>query len=229
MSLRPAPRTAWLGAATILVVAALVALGAVARGDFSDTDARILGTLAAVLYTGGALFAGLSVLERGHRGTGWAGSSRRRSASCSSSPLSGGLRERRRRRRRWAFSAMIALLVGLMLSTALLLARGDGSRRLALVTVSGRCRGLLSIAAIWRESVGDGWRSSSPRLDPDVLGYVLVPVVIPCPAAGSALRRADAGPRSATSSSSRPKRARSTRGSPGERLLLRRRTGPGSA
>ena len=71
MTPRTAPRIAWLGAAAILVVAALVALGAILRGDFSETDGRILGTLAAVLYTGGALFAGLSVVERGHRIVGW--------------------------------------------------------------------------------------------------------------------------------------------------------------
>jgi hypothetical protein len=35
---RTAPRIAWLGAAAILDVAALVALAAVLRGDFSDTD-----------------------------------------------------------------------------------------------------------------------------------------------------------------------------------------------
>jgi hypothetical protein len=35
-----------IGAATTLVVAALVALAAVVTGDFSDTDARILISLA---------------------------------------------------------------------------------------------------------------------------------------------------------------------------------------
>ena len=63
MNLRPAPRVAWLGAAAILIVAALVALGAVVKGDFSDTDGRILGSLAAVLYAGGALFAGLATVD----------------------------------------------------------------------------------------------------------------------------------------------------------------------
>jgi hypothetical protein len=50
---RTAPRIAWLGAAATLVVAALVALGAILRGDFSDTDVKILVTLAAVLYVSG--------------------------------------------------------------------------------------------------------------------------------------------------------------------------------
>ena len=48
-------RVSWTGAAAILVVAALVALFAVVRGDFSDTDGRILGTLAAALLAGSTL------------------------------------------------------------------------------------------------------------------------------------------------------------------------------
>jgi uncharacterized membrane protein YozB (DUF420 family) len=58
-------RIFWRGAAAILVAAALVALAAVARGDFSETDGRILGSLALLLYTGGALLAGLALVERG--------------------------------------------------------------------------------------------------------------------------------------------------------------------
>ena len=62
---RPAPRVAWLGAAAILVVAALISLVAVLRGSFSETDGRILGTLAALLGCGGSLLAGLALAERG--------------------------------------------------------------------------------------------------------------------------------------------------------------------
>ena len=57
-------RVFWIGAAAILVVAALVALIAVVRGDFSDTDGRILGTLAAALLAGSTLVAGLALIER---------------------------------------------------------------------------------------------------------------------------------------------------------------------
>ena len=42
-------RIFWMGAAAIVVVAALVALAAVLKGDFSDTDGRTLVTLAALL------------------------------------------------------------------------------------------------------------------------------------------------------------------------------------
>ena len=71
MTLRPSPRLAWGAAAAIAVAAALVALVSIVRGDFSETDGRIVGTLALVLYTGGAAFAGLTVVERGRR-LGWA-------------------------------------------------------------------------------------------------------------------------------------------------------------
>ena len=47
----------WLGAAAILVAAALVSLVAILKGGFSETDARILGTLGALLYTGAAALA----------------------------------------------------------------------------------------------------------------------------------------------------------------------------
>jgi len=65
-------RIFWIGAAAILVAAALVALVAVLRGDFSDTDGRILGTLAAALLAGSTLVAGLALAERGARALGWA-------------------------------------------------------------------------------------------------------------------------------------------------------------
>ena len=42
-------RIFWIGAAAILIAAALVAVAAIVRGDFSDTDGRILGTLGAAL------------------------------------------------------------------------------------------------------------------------------------------------------------------------------------
>ena len=57
-------RVFWTGAVAILVAAALVALVAVLRGRFSDTDGRILGTLAAVLSAGSTLVAGLALREQ---------------------------------------------------------------------------------------------------------------------------------------------------------------------
>ena len=181
MTRRTAPRIAWLGAAAILVVAALVALGAILRGDLSDTDVKILGTLAAVLYTGGAFFAGLSVLERGHRGVGWAVAAAAPICFVLLLPAIWSVFDESAYDAawRWAWSAVIALLAVLMLATARLLARADGARVLALVTgcVAG-IAATLSVAAIWTEDGGDGWAQLIAALwILAVLAYVLVPVV----------------------------------------------------
>jgi hypothetical protein len=54
----------WVGAAAALVAAALIAILAVFDGDFSDTDARILGTLGVLLLAGGTLVSGLALVDR---------------------------------------------------------------------------------------------------------------------------------------------------------------------
>lgn len=57
-------RTFWIGAAGILILAALVAMAAIVRGDFGDTDAKILGTLFALLLAGATAVSGLALVER---------------------------------------------------------------------------------------------------------------------------------------------------------------------
>jgi hypothetical protein len=58
-------RVALTGAAVIVIAAALVALIAVLRGSFSDTDGRILATLGATLLAGGVAAVGAALLDRG--------------------------------------------------------------------------------------------------------------------------------------------------------------------
>jgi hypothetical protein len=177
---RPAPRVAWLGAAAILIVAALVALASIVRGDFSDTDGRILGSLAAVLYTGGALFAGLATVDRGRQTIGW--------SLAGGAPLcfvillpaiwnsfdEGGNDDMWR----WAWSAVLALLVGIMLATALLLARTEGAEFLAFASGAGAgLAATLSIAAIWVNGGDDSWiKAIAAFWVLAVLAYVLVPI-----------------------------------------------------
>ena len=224
---RRAPRIAWLGAAAILVAAALVALGAILRGDFSDTDGRILGSLGAVLYTGGALFAGLSVLERGHRVVGWAVAVMAPICFVVLLPAIWGIFEESAGENtwRWAWTAVLVLLAGLMLSTALLLAHADAARLLAMV--SGCLAGIaatLSIAALWTEDGGDGWLQLIAALwILAVLAYVLVPVA-------DRFARAAPSPQERVLASLGDVELVATRAgtldpqlSPGERLLLRRR------
>jgi hypothetical protein len=154
---RPAPRVAWLGAAAILVAAALVALAAILRGDFSDTDGRILGSLAVVLYTGGALFAGLATVDRGARD---------RLALAALAPVCfvtltiaiwdvgdhGGDDA-------WRLggSAALAVLAGIMLATALLLAHSVVAETLAVaVGIGAGLAALVSIIAIWNPTKPTG-------------------------------------------------------------------------
>lgn len=58
-------RLFWIGAAAILIVAALVAVGSILRGDFGETEAQILGTLLSLLVAGATAIAGLALIERG--------------------------------------------------------------------------------------------------------------------------------------------------------------------
>jgi hypothetical protein len=57
-------RVFWIGAAGILVLAALVAVSAILSGDLDTVDAQILGTLAALLVAGGTAVCGLALVER---------------------------------------------------------------------------------------------------------------------------------------------------------------------
>jgi hypothetical protein len=120
-------RIFWMGAAATIVVAALVALAAVVTGDFSDTDGRILVTLAALLYTGGAAICGLAVVDRARaRLLGWSATAA--APVCLafvvwaiwSFAFDGGGNETADK---LAWSSVLVLLAELVATTALLLAR----------------------------------------------------------------------------------------------------------
>jgi hypothetical protein len=53
-----------LGAATLASVAALVAIAAIATGDFGDTEGKIFATLATAFVAGSTAIAGIACLER---------------------------------------------------------------------------------------------------------------------------------------------------------------------
>lgn len=57
-------RLFWIGAAALLGAAALVAVYAVVRGDFTETDGKILAVLGTALVAGGVALAGLALIER---------------------------------------------------------------------------------------------------------------------------------------------------------------------
>jgi hypothetical protein len=53
-----------LGAATLVSIAALVAIAAILNGDFGDTEGKIFATLATAFVAGSSAIAGIACLER---------------------------------------------------------------------------------------------------------------------------------------------------------------------
>jgi hypothetical protein len=151
-------RTFWIGAAAALVVAALIALGAVLRGDFSDTDGRILGTLAALLLAGGTLISGLVLVDRDGALLG--------RVAVVVSPLGFGLLayaiwdfvfDGGGDAWRYGWTGVVVLVAALISVTARLLAESTSMTPLAIV--AGIFAGLsasLSTWAIWRSNNSEG-------------------------------------------------------------------------
>jgi hypothetical protein len=176
-------RVFWIGAAAILVAAALLALAAVLRGDFTDTDGRILVTLAAVLYAGGTGLAGLALAERGRArgvGLGVAGAAPVAFALIAWAVWSFAFEgEGNETADKLAWSAAVALLACLLATTSLLLVRHERIAGLAAACgafASGAA--LLTVVGIWSEADGD----TLVKVDAALwilaaLAYFLVPVV----------------------------------------------------
>jgi hypothetical protein len=173
-------RIFWVGAAAILIAAALVALTAIFRGDFSDTDGRILGTLAAALLGGATLISGLALVDRGGRALGWA-------AVVVAIPGFALLVyaiwdfafDGEDDAWRWGWSGALALVAALVAATAQLLARAE--RIVLLAWLAGglaTAASSASIAAIWSDSPGDTFGKLIAALwILTALAYFLVPVL----------------------------------------------------
>ena len=223
-------RIFWIGAAAILIAAALVALVAVLRGDFSDTDGRILGTLAALLYTGGGVLAGLALVER--RRAVWLGWT-----VVAGSPVA--LVLLLRAVWEWvgdgegevlwelAWSAVIVLAAAIMASTALLLARRVALVRLAWTTGAlAATAAVLTIVAIWDEDPGDALAKVLAAFwILALLSYFLVPVLERFLApTGETGERVLAQLDDVELVATRAREGTEVHLAPGERVVLRRRT-----
>jgi hypothetical protein len=223
-------RIFWIGAAAILVAAALVALVAVLRGDFSDTDGRILGTLAAALFAGSTLLAGLALVERGGRLLGW--------AAVAVAPLSFAVLvysiwsfvfDGEDDAWRWGWVGILALLAALMALTARLLARSVPLVRLAaLAGVLAGIASAVSVAAIWSDDPGDTFgRAIAVLWILAGLAYLLVPVLQRFSAAATtaAEERVVVALGDVELVATRSGTGVAVELAPGERVLLRRRSG----
>jgi hypothetical protein len=181
---RPARRQSlgrlfWIGAATILIAAALVAIGAILKGEFSDTDGKICGTLGSLLLCGALAVSGLSLVERrlvpafGWASVGVAGVSLVLLVAViwqefDDETLS-----------RWAGTALVLTVACLLVATSLLLLRGPA----LLVLVAGEAlalaiASLIVIAAIWSDDMSGGAaKADAVFWILGVLGWLLVPIL----------------------------------------------------
>jgi hypothetical protein len=226
-------RIFWIGAAVVLAAAALVAIAAIVRGDFSDNDGRILVMLGALLYTGGAALAGLALADRGPARLLGA-------AVAAFAPVCLALiawaiwsftfdGDGNETVDKLAWSSVLALLAGLIATTGLLLARRPALA--ALAGGAGALAGLaatLSIAGIWAENDGDGFVKTLAVLwILTLLAYFLVPVLQRFTYAGAAPDEArvlaSLGDVELVATRAADGRAIDPRLQPGERLALRRR------
>jgi hypothetical protein len=222
-------RIFWIGAAAIIVAAALVALTAVLRGDFSDTDGRILGTLGAALLGGATLISGLALVDRGGRALGW-------TTVAISVPgfallvyaIWDFVFESGNDVWQLGWSGALALLAALMASTAQLLARTARIVRLAWVAGGlATAATVASIAAIWSESPGETLGKLIAALwILAALAFFLVPVLqrFTSAAAPTTAERVLAQLDGVTLVATRSGEGVDANLAPGERLALRRGT-----
>ena len=223
-------RIFWMGAAAIIVAAALVALAAVVKGDFSDTDGRILVTLAALLYTGGAALSGLALVDRRMARTlGW--------LVAGAAPICLAFvvwaiwwfvdEQDNEPHVTLAWSSVLVLLAGLIASTGLLLARRRAF--VVLAAAAGALAALaaaLSIAGVWTEPDSDWFIKVIAALwILTALAYFLVPVLQRFSGAGEVgtPERVLAALDGVELVATRADDGLEARLDPGERLLLRRR------
>ncbi len=170
-------RVFWIGAAAILIAAALIAVAAILRGDFGDTEAKILGTLLSLLVAGATGITGLALVERREVPTlGWVAVVG--AALCfvlqaaaiwnefSDDALT-----------KLGTSSMAALLALLLITTQRALLREQRLAKLFYATAaSAAVAAGLTVVGIWTEE-GGFWQAVAVFSILAVLGYLLLPVV----------------------------------------------------
>ena len=222
--MRPSARVAWAAAAVIAVDASLVALFSVVRGDFSETDGRIVVTLALALFAGGSAFSGLAVVDR-DQPLGWGLVAGAAVAFVVAVPAVWSLfSEFDDTDSKVALGASAALLAGLLWATAWLMARGVAALHLSRATaVLAFFAAVFSIVALAFDTRVDEWGELLAALwILAVLTYVLTPLVTRLTAApataGRVLATLDGVELVVTTAGGLEPDLR-----PGERLALRRR------
>jgi hypothetical protein len=220
-------RVFWLGAAALLVAAALIAIVALLRGELTETDGEILLTLGALFVAGAVGLAGLGLAESGRYALlGW--------TAAALAPVEFGIFTY------WIWSDLSGDTLGKVGLTTILLVLGQLALVTHLLLLTGRTLlplvGLTSlllalagggtITAIWTEPDDTSWAKALAVLWILAgLCWFLLPVLQRYTAAGT-----PAGDRvldvldGVELVASRAREGLDVRLARGERLVLRRRT-----
>ncbi len=175
-------RIFWIGAAAILVTAALVAIGAITSGSFGETEAKILGTLFALLLAGATVIAGLVLVERG--APEWFGWAVAGTAGVSFAIVVAAIWDEFSDDAlgQWAGTAIAALVALLLVATQRMLLRATHLQPLFVATAASAGIAVLATSyAIWgddadgRDAPGS-WETAAVFWILTVLGFLLLPV-----------------------------------------------------
>jgi peptidoglycan/LPS O-acetylase OafA/YrhL len=177
-----------LGAATLVSVAALVAIAAIVTGDFGETEGKIFATLATAFVAGSAAIAGIACLER----------SVSRPIGVLGIVLAAGgfllwtdqIWQEHDSSRYWKLLGLILIwtLVVLVVTTTRLMTRSPKLvRTLYPATAAAAAGAGLTIGAMVLRANGDGWQLFAVLLILALLGETLTPIVqrfVTTPASG---------------------------------------------
>jgi hypothetical protein len=183
-------RIFWIGAAGVIVLAALIGISALVRSDFTETDGQILLTMLCLLVASGAAVAGLTVVERGQSAIGWSAVA---VAAVSFFLIATWTWEGfdDDTLARLAGTSAFALVVMLLLTTQLVLHRGEHAWVVLVTWAALLLAFVTSSTGLWQESSSDGlWQAAGSFWILGVMGWLLLPIVQRFSAA--ALPRGDA-------------------------------------
>jgi hypothetical protein len=145
----------WLGAATLLGVAALTSIAAILGGDFGKTDRQIVGTSFSLLFGGSSGLLGIALSER--RQLKWLGQLAAVAASIETVLILVAI---------WngfdsdklahlAGTAVVLLLAQLLLTGQALIQKGSSPLLLSLTGVAVAVASAITISTFWDEGAGD--------------------------------------------------------------------------
>jgi hypothetical protein len=174
---RPLVLNAWSGAATVLVVAALVAFASVVSGPLSSSDSTTFYSLGPTLLAGSTVFAALHVMERGNWLVGF--------PALLAVPFGWiltvyGIHEGGSSDAIGAFwTGVLVLVVAVMVATSSLLAQTAAAKALAVGAVAGAVIAtFIAVDAAWRQE--PLWRHGTAITTAWIVAvslYFLVPIV----------------------------------------------------